>query len=62
MFKPVNHDSRLPAVLQVHTKANIVAQLIATAVWIAGMWIKDAYEEKKMLEDIVLNKANPPLL
>mgnify|MGYP003451308513 CR=1 FL=1 len=62
MFKPVNHDSRIPSVLQAHTKENIIAQLAAVGVFLAYMWIKDAYKEKKLREEIALNKANPPLL
>jgi hypothetical protein len=48
MFRPVNPDSRLPSYLQNSTKENVAAQLAVVAVFIAGMWIKDAYEEKKL--------------
>lgn len=57
MFKPANPNSRIPAVLQAHTKENIIAQLTLTVVFVGGMILKDVIEErreKKQRETYVL--------
>ena len=52
MFKPANHSSRIPAVLQSHTKENIIFQLTLVGVMIAGMWVKDAVETRREMKQL----------
>lgn len=47
MFKPANPNSRIPAVLQAHTKENIIFQLALSAVLLGGMIAKDLYEQRQ---------------
>jgi hypothetical protein len=47
MFQPVNPDSRLPSYLQNSTKENVAAQLAVVALFIGGIWVKDAIETKR---------------
>lgn len=47
MFKPANPNSRIPAVLQAHTKENIIFQLALTVVFIGGMTLIDVVQERR---------------
>ena len=57
MFKPVNHDSRLPAVLQAHTKQNLVMQLALLVIFIPVSHAWDNYRERRLVREY--NKNHP---
>lgn len=51
MFKPVNHDSRLPAVLQAHTKQNLVMQLALLVIFIPVSLAWSDYQDRKLARE-----------
>ena len=48
MFKPANHSTRIPSVLQPYTKENAIFQLTLLVVFLGVMWTGDAIEEHKL--------------
>lgn len=48
MFRPANPSSRRPAWLQNGTKENVIWQLKLAVLYIAGISLKDWYEERKL--------------
>ena len=58
-FKPADHSRRTPAVLQAHTKENIVAQLTLTAVFLTFMWVKELVAQRRWDKELKTAQTEP---
>lgn len=55
MFKPANHSSRIPAVLQANTKENVIFQITLAAVFVGGMMVKDELARRREMKRLEQN-------